>query len=121
MKGAVLEPGDRILVRNLQEHGRPEKLRSYWKKVIYVVKEQMSEIPVYMVYPEGGDGNKTRTRHRNLLLPISDLPVATPLDASKSVVRRKPQKRHSEVSDLRRLDAESDNSEDDQSSGGVTG
>lgn len=66
MKGAVLQPRDRVLVRNLGERGGPGKLRSYWQKIIYVVKEQVSENPVYMVNPEGGDENKTRTLYRNL-------------------------------------------------------
>lgn len=53
MKGVVLHPG--VLVRNLSEWGGFGKLRSYWEKVIYLVKEQFADNPVYIVHPEVGD------------------------------------------------------------------
>ena len=72
-----LQPGDRLLVRNLLERGARGKLRSHWEQEVRIIVEQKSDLPVYEVTPEGRKG-KSRTLHRNLLLPCdflqSDLP-----------------------------------------------
>lgn len=71
-KGTILQPDDRVLIRNVKERGGSGKLRSYWEDDIYkIIRQKSDEIPVYDVdIPESGE-EKTRTLHRNMLFPCS--------------------------------------------------
>ena len=54
---SVLQPGDRVLVRNLLKFFGPGKLRSHWEDKIHVIVRCLSEdIPVYQVCPANGGG-----------------------------------------------------------------
>lgn len=88
VRGVVLKPGDRVLVKNLGERGGPGKLRSYWENKIYVVKGQVADNPVYVIHPEGEGEGRVRTLHRNLLLLVNDLPVQFPQQPVKPTSHR---------------------------------
>ncbi len=120
MRGVVLKAGDRVLVRNLGERGGPGKLRSYWEKAVYVVKEQVSDNPVYVIYPENNNRGKTRTLHRNLLLLVNDLPVEVPATTPgpKRPERQKKTVRHTSNENMDDRDSDMVSSDEESSTGG---
>ena len=74
VRSSTLEPGDRVLVKNLSERGGPGKLRSFWEDTIHVlIKHNGPDSPDYKVKPESSE-RSSRTLHRNLLFPSRELP-----------------------------------------------
>lgn len=81
-----LEPGDRVLLKNLGLKGK-HKLENRWYDVPYVVVNKMTNLPVYRVKQENGSG-KLKTLHRDNLLPIGDLVRIPVLDNTENVPKR---------------------------------
>ncbi|CAI5638107.1 unnamed protein product [Oreochromis niloticus] len=78
VKGRDLQPGDRVVLRNLTPRGGPAKIQSFWENQVYKVKERKADdSPVYLISPENGQG-RDKVVHRNLLLPCDFLPFEKP-------------------------------------------
>ena len=83
VRESQLQPGDRVLVRNVGVRGK-RKIADRWEKDVYLVVDQPNKgIPVYLLKREHGRG-RWRMLHRNLLLPFMALPASKPdlLDTS---------------------------------------
>ena len=72
MRGAEIQTGDRVLVKIVTFEGK-HKISDEWEDEPYIVLDQPGlNIPVFRYHKETTKG-KTRTLHRNLPLPISQL------------------------------------------------
>ena len=100
-----LEPGDRVLVRNVRIRGK-HKISDKWEPTVHVVVRRAGTLPVYTVKPETGDG-PLRTLHRDLLLPCGYLPEEQSSEPVQKPVQRRPGTRANPV-------VEEDNSSDEE-------
>ena len=77
VRHSKLEPGDRVLVRNVGLKGKC-KLADRWSQEVYTVVAQPNPIiPVFEVKPEATNA-PSKLLHRNLILPFMGLPVEEP-------------------------------------------
>uniref|UniRef100_A0A8C5QI47 Integrase catalytic domain-containing protein n=1 Tax=Leptobrachium leishanense TaxID=445787 RepID=A0A8C5QI47_9ANUR len=86
-----LQPGDRVLLRNLGVVGQ-HKLADRWKSQHYIVCKQLPGLPVYQIRPEGSTG-PLKTWHHNHLLPLSEADCV-PLQSEPQSTATVPQKSH---------------------------
>ena len=75
VRESTIQVGDRVLIRNVGLKGK-NKLADKWARDPYIViKQPSSDIPVFVVEKENGNcKEKSKTLHRNMLLPISYIP-----------------------------------------------
>ncbi|KAI7814030.1 hypothetical protein IRJ41_006648 [Triplophysa rosa] len=78
-----VEPGDRVLIRNLAFSGK-HKLEDKWNSSPFVVLEKLAHLPVYKLKSEDGKG-KIKTLHRDHLLPIGEVVRMSKPDKSQEV------------------------------------
>ena len=73
VRGAVIEPGDRVLVTILAFDGK-HKLADRWEDDVYIVLSQPNQdIPVFVVRRENGEGRE-RTLHRDIFCQLGVYP-----------------------------------------------
>ena len=86
---SMLEEVVRVLVGKVGVQGK-QKLKDIWENHPYIVRWKIApDIPVYEVQMEGTN-KKTRTLHRNMLLPFYGVP--DPEDAEFPSPKRRPAK-----------------------------
>ena len=122
---ADLVPGDRVLVRKMAFGEGKHKLADKWEEEVFIVREKPNgDIPVFIL--EGEKSGRSRTLHRNLLLPLgSKLEGVSHVDveaqSSQPILRRRSRrqrKRLKETSGGVSGSSSSSTSSDGQSSGG---
>ena len=73
VRGATLVPGDQVLLRRLGLQGK-NKLADRWEEEVFVVTSQPNtSIPMFTIRQLDGN-SRSRTVHRNLLLPVRSVP-----------------------------------------------
>lgn len=88
VRGGIVRVGHRVLVKIVSLDGK-HKLADKWEQEPYSVIAQPNEdIQVFTVRKENGEG-RTRTLHRNLLLPFGFLNDSPPTPAPRKT-RTKP-------------------------------
>ncbi|CAB3998107.1 Hypothetical predicted protein [Paramuricea clavata] len=86
VRSSVLEPGDRMLVRNLTERGGPGKLRPFWGNDIYVVVNRKGpESPVYETKRENVQDEEASSDE-----DFSDVVMVSPPRETRSAQSRNP-------------------------------
>ena len=74
-RGATLDVGDLVLVKQTAWKGR-HKIKDRWESGEYQVVDQPTPgVPVYSV--KSVAGGKTKVLHRNLLLPLQGMVIQT--------------------------------------------
>uniref|UniRef100_A0A6I8RGY6 Integrase catalytic domain-containing protein n=1 Tax=Xenopus tropicalis TaxID=8364 RepID=A0A6I8RGY6_XENTR len=85
-----LQPGDRVLLRNLGNPGK-HKLADRWGSQPYIICSQLPNLPVYQICPEGREG-PIKSWHRNHLMPLAETVRGPDHRPDKNLKNPKPRK-----------------------------
>lgn len=89
VRSGIVRVGDRVLVKIVSFDGK-HKLINKWEQETYTVIAQPNEdIPVFTVPRENGEG-RTRTLHKNHLLPVVGFLNDSPPTSGPKKTRTKP-------------------------------
>ena len=113
VRQTVLEPGDRVLVRNVGLKGC-HKIADRWQRHPYIVVSQLvPDIPIYRVKKEHSNP-PAKLLHRNMLLPFIGLP--SPDDDEETAAKKtRPQNNRAEAANDVTDDSYPSSSSDDLS------
>ena len=102
-----------MLVKNVLERGGPCKLRAFWEEKVHIVLSRKNPLnAVYEVSPESHAG-RTRSLHRNLLLPWPCLPHELKVDFSSFLRKASNKNSHNSSAMEVTVRLDSFNAEDD--------
>ena len=114
-KPVLLQPGDKVLIKNVRDKGGTGKLKSYWEEQIFVVEEKKKDFPVYTVR-NVKKNHDIRVLHRNLLLNCNDLPVNVfddEKEEKKSVVNKQSKGKERVQDNLQSQDEDGERSDEE--------
>jgi hypothetical protein len=113
VRGGTVQVGDRVLVKVVSFEGK-HKLADRWEHDPYVILSQPIEgIPVFKVRKENNEG-RTRTLHRNLLLPIGFICDKPTLAPSKPKPKHRPRAKPVKDIDKELVPTQPDNVEESE-------
>ena len=66
-----LQPGDRVLVRNISQRGGTGKMRDFWEDQVHVIVSRIGDNGVvYKVKQEDEGNSEIRVLHKNMIMKL---------------------------------------------------
>ena len=108
-----LQPGDRVLVRNMSPRGGTGKMRDFWEEKVHVIVSRIGDNGVVYKAKQEDEGNrKIRVLHRNMIMKIDDMLDNFDWNVSISEKEKVKQKSESPKSTNRKIIQRTGNNEE---------
>ena len=108
-----LQPGDRVLVRNMSPRGGAGKMRDFWEEKVNVIVSRIGVNGiVYKVKQEDEGNSRVRVLHRNIIIKIDDMLDNFDWNVSISEKEKVKQKSESPKSTNRKIIQRTGNNEE---------